>query len=106
MTLSRLWSWWRKWRAPLGHLDVVMYTRRGCHLCETAWAELRRQRRRYGFRLAAVDVGADPELRRRHGHCVPVGAGGGRVRVRGAVNPVAPARLLRAEARRPNDRTV
>jgi glutaredoxin len=106
MLFARLWSWWRRWRAPLGHLEVVMYTRRGCHLCEAAWAQLRRQRRRYGFRLAAVDVDADPELRRRHGDCVPVVAVGGRVRFRGAVNPVLLARLLRAEVTRLNDRAV
>jgi glutaredoxin len=77
-----------------------MYTRRGCHLCEDAWALLERQRRRYGFALEAVDVDGDPELAGRYGHEVPVVKVGDRVRFRGTVNPHLLTRLLRVEAQR------
>src|SRR5436305_1841201 len=60
MVIPWLLSWWR--RPRLGHLRVVVYTRRGCHLCETAWHQLRRAQRRHGFRLEAVEVDTDPDL--------------------------------------------
>src|SRR5579884_3913091 len=73
---------------------VVLYTRRGCHLCDTAWERLRRARRRYGFGLTAVDVDGDAALRERYGLLVPVVEVNGTVRLRGGVNP-----LLRAAVR-------
>ena len=93
---SRLLSWWRGRR--LGHLRVVMYTRRGCHLCEVAWQRLEEARQRYGFALTAEDVDADPDLAAGYGDCVPVVTVNGKVYFRGAVNPVLLERLLRAEA--------
>ncbi len=95
---SRLVSWWRG--GGLEHLHFQVYTRRGCHLCDVAWDQLRRARRRYGFALTAVDVDGDPGLVAQHGNCVPVVAVNGRVRFRGLVNPVLLRRLLRAELRR------
>ncbi len=74
-----------------------MYTRRGCHLCETAWARLEEARQRYGFVLRAQDVDADPHLAAAHGDCVPVVTVNGKVRFRGVVNPVLLERLLRRE---------
>jgi glutaredoxin len=96
MGFSGLFSWWRRWR--LDHLHFVVYTRPGCHLCEVAWDQLRRERRRYGFRLAAVNVDTDPTLAERYGTCVPVVTVNGKVRFRGVVNPVLLRRLLRASA--------
>jgi glutaredoxin len=92
------WAWFRSWWGGrrLGHWQVVMYTRRGCHLCERAWAQLEGARRRYGFALSQVDVDNEPELARRYGECVPVVTVNGRVRFRGVVNPVLLRRLLRA----------
>jgi glutaredoxin len=98
MLWSRLASWWRG-RERLGHLNVVMYTRRGCHLCDAAWEQLEAARRHYGFALAARDVDADAALAAQYGECVPVVTVNGKVRFRGAVNPVLLERLLRAEAR-------
>jgi glutaredoxin len=95
------WAWllpWRREPAPrLKDLDVVVYTRRGCHLCDVAWELLRQRQRRYDFRLAAVDVDGDPVLVEQYGTCVPVVAVNGRVRFRGVVNPVLLDRLLRGE---------
>jgi glutaredoxin len=96
MVIPWLLSWWR--RPRLGHLRVVVYTRRGCHLCAAAWRQLRRAQRRHGFRLEAVDVDTDPELAARYGTSVPVVTVNGRVRFRGAVNPVLLARLLRGSS--------
>jgi glutaredoxin len=100
MHLSTLFSWWKRRPAPkLDHLHCVMYTRRGCHLCEAAWQHLEREQRRYGFELTAVDVDSDPDLAARFGDQVPVVAINGRVRFRGAVNEVLLRRLLRAEGK-------
>jgi glutaredoxin len=97
MGWARLLRWWGGGRAT--HLRVVMYTRRGCHLCEVAWKRLEEARRRYGFDLTAEDVDADVQLATAYGNCVPVVTINGKVRFRGAVNPVLLERLLRAEAR-------
>ena len=97
MLLTALVSWWRR---PLKHLKLVMYTRQGCHLCESAWRELEQRRKRYGFTLEAVDIDDDPALQRDYGNLVPVVAISGRVRFRGQLNPVLLERLLRAEARK------
>jgi glutaredoxin len=83
----------------MNHVEVRMYTRQGCHLCEEAWQTLQRARERYDFRLETADVDADPALVAAYGECVPVVTVNGVVRFRGAVNPVLLERLLRAEQR-------
>jgi glutaredoxin len=75
-----------------------MYTRQGCHLCDDAWRLLEGARHRYGFRLEAVDIDADPELQRRHGEQVPVVTVNGKLRFWGVINRPLLERLLRAEA--------
>jgi len=100
MGLTGWWDWVRgRAAARLEGLRIEMYTRRGCHLCETAWEQLQAAQKHYGFVLTAVDVDGAPELAARYGECVPVVTVNGRVRFRGRVNPVLLARLLRAEAR-------
>jgi glutaredoxin len=51
---------------------VTLYTRVGCHLCETAEAVLVAERAASAFLLEVVDVDTDPELDRRYGVRVPV----------------------------------
>ena len=80
-------------------MQVVMYTRAGCHLCETAWQRLEEAQQRYGFVLTAQDVDADPALVAEHGECVPVVVIDGNVRFRGQINAVLLERLLRAGMR-------
>ena len=80
-------------------MPVVLYTRRGCHLCEGAWESLQEARRRYQFPLAVVDVDSDPVLAAQHGNWVPVVTVDGKVRFRGAVNRLLLIRLLEAERR-------
>src|SRR5262249_53193352 len=81
-----VWGWlwpWRRKHTALPPLEVVMYTRRGCHLCEDAWQHLTDARRRHGFSLSQVDVDGDPALAARYGLEVPVVTVDGRVRFRG-----------------------
>ena len=92
MPWTWLKSWWRTTPSP--HRDIVMYTRKGCHLCEQAGEELERARQRYGFAFRTVDVDGDPALVRQYGECVPVVTVNGQVRFRGAVNRVLLERLL------------
>ncbi len=94
-----VWSWLRSWwrGAPARAVRVVMYTRRGCPLCDEAWRQLQEARRRFDFVLEAVDVDDDAGLTAQYGSEVPVVTVDGRVRFRGCVNAVLLTRLLRAE---------
>src|SRR5438046_9937317 len=91
-----LWRWLfgRKRRDDL---TVVLYTRRGCHLCDDAWRNLSRIQTKYHFGLSAKDVDGDPELVARFDTCVPVVEVNGKVRMRGRFNPVLFQRLLDAK---------
>ena len=73
-------------RAP----QVILYTRKGCHLCDEAHQLLAR------WQLAPqlVDIDEDPELRARYDTCVPVVVIDGQERFRGRVNEVLLRRLL------------
>jgi glutaredoxin len=51
---------------------VVMYSRKGCHLCEVVKESLAKLSRRGGFTWSEIDVDADTELRRRFNDEVPV----------------------------------
>jgi len=98
------WLWGRSKkgivRAPSTRpeLEVVMYTRQGCHLCEDAWAILESARQRFRFNLSRVDIDSDPALVELYHFEVPVIAVAGQVRFRGRVNPVLLHRLLRARS--------
>lgn len=76
---------------PISKPRVVLYTRRGCHLCDEAKDVLLRA----GVRPREIDIDADPELVRRFNDCVPVVEFDGRQRFRGRVNEVLLRRLLR-----------
>jgi glutaredoxin len=69
---------------------VVLYTRRGCHLCDEARLVLEQ----HGLALQLVDIDADERLRQRFDTCVPVVEIDGRVRFRGRVDPVLLRRIL------------
>jgi glutaredoxin len=71
-------------------MDVILYTRAGCHLCDDALATLTN----HGLDPAIVDIDADLALRDRFGTCVPVVEIDGKVRFRGKVDPVLLRRLL------------
>jgi glutaredoxin len=52
--------------------SVVVYSRRGCHLCEVVKESLTKLSRRGGFVWHEIDVDADTELRRQFNDEVPV----------------------------------
>ncbi len=52
--------------------SVVVYSRKGCHLCEVVKESLTKLSRRGGFTWREVDVDADTELRRQYNDEVPV----------------------------------
>jgi glutaredoxin len=98
--LQRILSWWRKRHRPRAeHLELVLYTRQGCHLCEDAQALLQEEQRKWGFSIRSIDIDSDPDLVRRFAECVPVVQLDGKVRFRGRINRVLLARLLTAQAR-------
>jgi glutaredoxin len=51
---------------------VTVYVATGCHLCETAVAELERLRAELGFELVEVDIGGRAELERAYRPWIPV----------------------------------
>ena len=53
MVFSLSWPW-RPPAVVLEHVRVVLYTRRGCHLCADAWKVLQSAQGRYRFALEAV----------------------------------------------------
>jgi glutaredoxin len=52
--------------------SVVVYSRKGCHLCEVVKESLSKLSRRGGFTWQEVDVDLDFELRRQFNDEVPV----------------------------------
>jgi len=51
---------------------VVVYSRKGCHLCEVVKESLAKLSRRGGFTWQEIDVDANLELRRQYSDEVPV----------------------------------
>jgi glutaredoxin len=52
--------------------EVIVYSRKGCHLCEIVKEKLTKLERRGGFRWREVDVDTDESLRRQFTDEVPV----------------------------------
>jgi len=52
--------------------EVILYTRKGCHLCEIVKESLTKLEKRGGFTWREVDVESDAETRRRYTDEVPV----------------------------------
>lgn len=52
--------------------EVIVYSRRGCHLCEIVKESLVKLHKRGGFQWHDIDVDSDPELRRQYNDQVPV----------------------------------
>src|SRR2546428_59596 len=66
--------------------NIVLYTRRGCHLCDEALAVLVR----HGLRPRLVDIDADPQLVARYNECVPVVEIDGQEQLRGLASELHP----------------
>ncbi len=52
--------------------EVIVYSRKGCHLCEIVKESLAKLHKRGGFTWREVDVDCDLETRRLYGDEVPV----------------------------------
>ena len=52
--------------------DVIVYSRKQCHLCEVVKEKLARLQPGGSFRWREVDIDADPELQRLYHEEVPV----------------------------------
>jgi len=52
--------------------QVVLYTRKGCHLCEIVKESLVKLHRQGGFTWHEIDVDSDTEIRRLYTDEVPV----------------------------------
>lgn len=84
--------------SPREPLELVLYTRAGCHLCEVMKQEIEDARLAVPYVLREVDVDSDPALAARHGLSVPVLAIDGRVAFK--------ARLARADLVRKVERAA
>jgi len=54
------------------HGEVIVYSRKGCHLCEIVKESLVKLHKRGGFNWRDVDVDSDPDLRRQYNDQVAV----------------------------------
>ena len=72
-------------------MNVVLYTREGCHLCDDAHQLLSE----FGIEPRLVDIDGDVELRKQFDTCVPVVEIDGKIRFRGRVDRVLLMRIIR-----------
>jgi glutaredoxin len=77
-------------------VEVVVYTGRGCHLCDDAKLVLERARARLGFALREVDITDDPELEAAYREHIPVVLVDGRRAFTYWVDPIELERRVRA----------
>jgi hypothetical protein len=68
---------------------VVLYARRGCHLCDEARAVIERVRASVGFTFEEIDIERDDVLVRDYGVRIPVIAVDGRELFEISVDPDA-----------------
>jgi len=90
-------------RRLIGHksapvtIQVRLYTKAGCHLCDRAREQLSEALKGYDHLVEEVDIDSDAELARRYGDRVPVIVINGKVRFWGNINGILLRRQLRAE---------
>jgi len=78
-------------------MQVVLYSRAGCHLCDDARAVLLAERARSPFDLEEVDIETSDDLLREYGVRVPVVAIDGVETFEYTVDPGELAELMRVE---------
>ena len=59
-------------KPPAEPLEVTLYTRPGCHLCDEAKLQIAPLLAEFGARLREVNIDADPELHERYNLDVPM----------------------------------
>jgi hypothetical protein len=53
-------------------VEIEIYSRPGCHLCDEATEVIERVRRRYNFVLRHINIQGDPALEAEYGTDIPV----------------------------------
>jgi glutaredoxin len=53
-------------------VQIDIYSRPGCHLCDEAKAVIERVQRRFAFALRVIDIESDPALEKEYGEQIPV----------------------------------
>ena len=53
-------------------VQVDIYSRPGCHLCDEAKVVIERVQRRFGFAVRVIDIETDPEFEKQFGEEIPV----------------------------------
>lgn len=53
-------------------MELTLYTRPGCHLCDEMKVVIAELRQRRAFVLTEIDISTDDALERRYGHDIPV----------------------------------
>jgi glutaredoxin len=98
--------WWRrivrafrKSSKPRSPLQVLVYSKKPCPLCDEAVARIEAASARHPIDLTIVDIGGEPALEAEWGMSVPVVFVDGTKRFFGHVDPVLLNRLLDASAR-------
>ncbi len=85
--------------AVAGPLDVTLYSRLGCHLCDEAKEQMAPLLRQFGARLRVVNIDEDPVLRARHTNDVPVIFLGARKVAKHRLDPAQFRRQLEAASK-------
>jgi glutaredoxin len=86
MTTMALFDWFKKAdpvAPPVVPIDLVLYTRRDCHLCQEMKREIERAGASAGCVLREIDIDSDPRLAELHGRSIPVLAIDGRIAFKG-----------------------
>jgi glutaredoxin len=68
-------------------MEVVLYTKAGCHLCEVARQAIEPFREEFGFTFRVISLESDPALRERYALNIPVILLDGREVARHKVSP-------------------
>lgn len=76
-------------------MRVILYTRAGCHLCDTARDVLMAERSRSPFELVEVDIAGDDDLEREYGIRIPVVEIDGEERFEYEVDPAELVAIVR-----------
>jgi glutaredoxin len=53
-------------------IQIEIYSRPGCHLCDEAKEVIERVRKRHGFKLRVINIEEDPALESAYGTEIPV----------------------------------
>jgi glutaredoxin len=85
-------------------LEVTLYTRPACHLCDEAKSHIAPLLAEFGVRLREVNIDADPQLRERYNLDVPVIFLGSRMVAKHRIDPSQFRRQLLEARRRSADR--